>query len=248
LKPRKPLIFGVDMSQDVNNKARETAEDLIANVAHDLRSPLNITYHLVEILQRNVLGPLNAQQHDALNTMKDNIFAGLDLSEKILNARNLDNHSVVLSLEPMSINQFLEKCSTNNQILAGKKSIEIIFDPGDDVELNLDPLRMRQIINNLLQNAIKFSNSRKKITIKTIKSNNEFKISIQDEGQGIKEDELPRIFEKFKQVSTKSTAGEKGLGIGLSIVKDLIELHNGTIDVQSTFSEGSVFTITLPIT
>ncbi|MDZ7548547.1 GHKL domain-containing protein, partial [Clostridium perfringens] len=127
------------------------------------------------------------------------------------------------------------------------KGLELVFDT--DIEEKImcfDPDKIERIVLNLLSNAIKFSNPAGIINISLKDMGNGISFSVKDTGIGIKEDQLNIIFERFKQVNKSFTREQEGSGIGLSLVKALVELHNGSIEVKSSYSEGSEFIVKLP--
>ena len=132
--------------------------------------------------------------------------------------------------------------------VAKAKNIAIKMDIGEKIpKVNLDPSQFTRILENLLSNAIKYSHRGSTITVKIYQEESNLNISVIDKGQGIKEDEMHKLFKPFSQTSTKPTEGESSTGLGLSIVKKLVELHNGSIEVESKYKEGSRFTVKLPV-
>ena len=106
---------------------------------------------------------------------------------------------------------------------------------------------MRQVINNLLTNAVKFSHRGTTITVRVMKQNGFNIIEVKDQGQGIPENEIPLLFQPFSRTSVQSTAGEKSTGLGLAIVRNIVNAHKGEIRVESKVGEGTVFTVSLPV-
>ena len=113
--------------------------------------------------------------------------------------------------------------------------------------MNIDCNKIERVLLNLLSNAIKFSNKGGTIRVNLIKNDDILRIEVEDNGIGIKEDNLHKIFDKFVQLDSNMTRKNEGTGIGLSIVKSFVELHNGNISVESKINEGSIFTVDLPI-
>jgi signal transduction histidine kinase len=133
-------------------------------------------------------------------------------------------------------------------MLAKAKSIELNIDlPENLPSVKLDKERINQVLNNLITNAIKFSFPETVIIMKAERKENEVLISVVDQGQGIPKNEIPHIFGEFNCASVRPTAGEKSTGLGLSIVKRMVEAHQGRIWVESELEKGSTFMFTLPI-
>ena len=145
------------------------------------------------------------------------------------------------------------------QFNAHEKKIEVKLNlPDSEPDINADWLKIFQVMNNLISNAIKFTHEGGSVTIRLrynpprppLEKGGEggfVEVSVQDTGQGIAEDDIPLIFDKFRQVKSKATRGEKGSGFGLAIAKNLIELHGGRIWVESEVGKGSTFYFSIPI-
>jgi len=233
--------------QDVT-RIREMARlksEFISTAAHELRTPVTAIMGFAELLIENHELPMNVQQEylqiitdksEALSTIVDEL---LDLS-RIEAGRiiTLDQQSYPLDtvLLPF-INQYRDSCPTHN-IITDFHHLQTI--------LLIDKNKLTQAIENILSNAIKYSPDGDAITIRTDKTATDFVISVTDQGIGMSQSQLERIFDKFYRADNTNTA-VGGLGIGLSIVKNIIEAHHGTIEINSTLGVGSTATITLPL-
>ncbi|MFH0794230.1 MAG: ATP-binding protein, partial [bacterium] len=144
---------------------------------------------------------------------------------------------------------FLREAYETDQLLAQAKSITLKLDLQPNLpKVQMDPNRIGQVVNNLITNAIKFSFPESEITLRARTAEGEqVEISVEDQGQGIPEDEIPKMFREFGRLSVRPTAGESSTGLGLAIVKRMVEAHGGRIWVQSQHGVGSVFTFALPI-
>ena len=130
---------------------------------------------------------------------------------------------------------------------AEKKNLNLIFDTDkEEVIMNIDISKFERVILNLVSNAIKFSKENSNIYVKVISGDNYVDVIIEDNGEGIPKEDIPKIFEKFMQVDNTLTRKNEGSGIGLSIVKSFVELHNGEIMVESEINKGTKFTVRLP--
>jgi len=133
-------------------------------------------------------------------------------------------------------------------VISDKKNIRIIFNPpSKEIIVPVDSGQFEQVMNNMISNAVKYSMSNTTVEVTIEKKGNEIVISVKDQGQGIPAPELEKLFKPFQKTSVKSTAGEQSTGLGLSIVKKIIEGHKGKISVESEVGKGSVFSVTLPV-
>ncbi len=222
-------------------------EQYIVDITHDLKNPIYTIQGITDLMLREIFGPLNEKQREALNKIKEHVRFSYDLIERVLEVSRIESGEFKLQRENVHIVGLLHEICQNNQILADKKTIHIEFIPGDDPLIFLDHLRFKQIMNNLVSNAIKFSNPHTKILISTKIHEHNFNIYINDQGPGIRPEEIKDLFVKFKQLTPKATDGEKGSGLGLTIAKTLVEQHQGEITVESQVGIGTTFCISLPM-
>lgn len=218
-------------------------------VAHDLRSPLGVLKGFLEILLKGIFGELNEMQRKYLLKMNGVCENMLLLIDDLLDVSAIESGNLKLELMEHDMERFLHESHEYNSILAKSKSIELVLDAEANLpRVVMDKNRITQVVNNLISNAIKYSFPNSKITIVAKKSDEEIAISVQDQGQGIPDHEIPRIFAHFGRGSVKPTGGEKSIGLGLAIVKSIIKSHEGHIWVKSKVGEGSIFSFSIPIT
>lgn len=233
--------------QDVT-KIREMARlksEFISTAAHELRTPLTAIMGFAELLIENENLPVE-NQHEYLKIITDKTESLSAIVDELLDlsrieagriiALDLQHHRLSSVVQPF-INQYLENCP-NHQIITNFSDVETC--------LHLDKNKFSQALENLFSNAIKYSPNGGSITLATKKMASNFIITITDQGIGITPSQLERVFDKFYRVDNTNTA-VGGLGIGLSIVKNIIEAHNGSIEIHSTFGLGTSVSITLPL-
>jgi PAS domain S-box-containing protein len=221
-------------------------EAFFGMAAHDLRSPISRIKMASEILLDET-APANQRQH-----LNEIVFrtseSMLVLINDLLDITKIEAGKISLKYEEVNLYDYLDYVQTASSILGSRKGITLVLDVEPNLPIVLiDPARMRQVLENLLSNAIKFSNSGTTVTIKVRKSAENIEISVCDQGQGIKDYDMPRLFGAFQQLGTRPTAGEPGTGLGLAIAKKIVEIHMGTIRAESEFGKGSNFIITFPI-
>ncbi len=238
-------------------KLQETLEDLMAAnshkdriiqiVSHDIRSPLSGIANLSKDLQ----DPDIADQPETVKKfggiISNSASTLMNLVNDILDLAKLESGSVILNKETVQIGDFLGKLVQLNTPMAEKKGINLHVDGGDNFEVKLDKSKMTQAINNLMSNAVKFTPQGGDVILKYDQQGDRAVIEVADTGVGIKADDLDSLFEKFTNVQRKGTKGEKGTGLGMSIAKEIIEMHEGKIGVSSEVGSGTTFTIKLPL-
>lgn len=247
-------VIGVARNINERKKHEEDIEKIrleaLANIAHELRTPLNLIFSSVQMLnyRYNILNNKTGEKDDKyLTIIKQNGYRLLKLVDNIIDSTKLAYENVEFNPKNYDIVKFVESICDSVSDFANQNQMNIIFDT--DVEekiIGFDLDKMERIVLNLLSNALKFNEKGKtiQVTIKDYKNN--IKISVKDEGIGIPEHYLHKIFDRFKQVKHKSVNSKVGSGIGLSLVKSLVELHKGSIEVKSVLGEGSEFIVNIP--
>ncbi len=217
--------------------------------AHDIRNPLAI----IEFYSKSLLTELKPTLKDSSKIQElENIVVSTKFAQNLVNdfldISKIESGNIELIKEMVGVNSFLESNIKFNQVFANKKSIELVKKiKVDDLKAAFDRNKMSQVLNNLISNAVKFSHKDTKIFLEAIVKKGDLVISITDEGQGIPDNEIDILFNPFAQTSVKSTAGEKSTGLGLMIVKKILDAHNAQITVTSEVGVGSCFQIVLPI-
>ena len=222
-------------------------QDQFMNMAvHDLRSPLNILKGYCELLESGLIE--GEEKGLAMEVMDKNISSMLGLVNDLLGVAKINSRSLKLNVSPLNLNRVIDLIIAGQGILAKKKEIVIEnFLSKDLPEVLADEHRVHEILQNLISNAIKFSPRGKKIEVSHKLFGAKVEISVRDEGLGIPRAEQGLLFRSFEKISTKATEGEPSTGLGLSIVKRLVELHGGDVGVESEEGKGSRFFFTLPI-
>ncbi|MBN2600496.1 MAG: GAF domain-containing sensor histidine kinase [Candidatus Marinimicrobia bacterium] len=216
--------------------------------AHDLRSPIGVVKNFIILFLNGYLGEIDEKQREVLNTMDKNCDRMLNLIHNILDFSAIESGNLELKLESLDLHKFFHTYQSMIKSLAEKKQIELkLVIESELPEITVDSNRIMQVLDNLVTNAIKFSFPNTTVTISARKSDGSVEISVADQGQGIPENEISKIFKEFSKTSVRPTGGEKSTGLGLAIVRRIIEAHNGSINVNSIVGKGTTFTIILPI-
>ncbi|MCC5909247.1 MAG: hybrid sensor histidine kinase/response regulator [Clostridiaceae bacterium] len=237
-------------SKELVEEANEVESSFLANMSHELRTPLNILLSTTEVinlyLQENDLD-INKIKGKTL-IFKQNCYRLLRLVNNLIDITRLDTGNLDMEFVKCNIVQVVEEITLSVVEYADDHGISIIFDT--DIEekfIVCDLDAIERMILNLLSNAIKFSDSGGIICIEVKDMENGIKIAIKDEGIGIPRDKLDIVFDRFKQTADLMTRAYEGSGIGLSLVQLLVEMHGGSIHVESEYKKGSEFTIYLPL-
>lgn len=221
-------------------------DEFVGTAAHDLRNPLGAIQGLTMLLLKNECRSEGAQRY--VQRIQANAEFMLQLVNDLLDLTALEHGSVALHVQQVSLQSLMARAVALNESTAHKKGIAVVVDLPADLPLVLcDPDRIEQVLDNLLNNAFKFSLPGTTVAVRARRIDQEIQVMIEDQGLGIPQDELDTVFAKFQRTSTRSTGGEKSTGLGLSICKSLIERHGGTIRVESELGRGSRFFFTLPL-
>lgn len=220
----------------------------IGMVAHDLRNPISIAASYSDILIEDYDSIPKCDQFEYLGQINSSCYFSLDLIRDFLDASKIEAGIFDLNLARHDYIKVVNDNIRLNEILARSKSQEIMLKCCyERISANFDSNKIQQVLNNLLSNAIKYSHSNKRIVVEVLVDNHEIQTRIIDQGQGIPADELPKLFQPFQTTSVKPTGNEKSTGLGLALVKKIIEAHQGCIKVESQVGVGSVFTFSFPI-
>jgi len=215
---------------------------LTSDMAHELRTPLTTLLNYVEGFIDGVWQPTG----EKLNSCHEEILRLTKLVERLQDIAKLEQANLVLNKSSFNLSIELKKVVEVYKPLYSKKKLSIIENIDDDLVVFMDKDKIKQIIYNLLSNAYNYSNEEGEVMITAFEKENNVVISVQDKGIGIAEEDLPYIFERFYRADKSRTRKTGGTGIGLTIVKSMVEAHKGEIKVESILGEGSSFTITLP--
>lgn len=245
--------LGTAIDVDVQKQAQERAEaatrlksEFVANVSHELRTPLNAIIGYSALLLEGLYGPIGENQKIPVEGIQRNAAGLLELINNLLYLSKVESGKVPIVVEQVELKDLLSSLFGNVVQLADEKGLKVHWKLREDLKtIQSDSLMIRQILLNLLTNAIKFT-ERGSITLSVVNAEAGILLSVQDTGVGIKEEDLAIIFEPFRQIDGSMTRRIGGSGLGLSIVKRLLDALQGTIHVQSEFGKGSTFTVFLP--
>ena len=222
--------------------------DYISHLSHELRTPLTVIKEASSMLQEGVFSKVPEKQEDLFVLIKAECERLILSVNRILDFSRMEAGKMFFSFQKASLRPIIEKNVLKLSPLIQKKKMDITLDIPEDIpSLRMDKERIEEVFENLLSNALKFTSEGGKITVsaKSNGENNTIEISVSDNGRGIPEDGLMQVFDKFKRVDDKRGA-IRGTGMGLAIVRHIINAHGGHIWVKSKVGEGSTFTFSLP--
>lgn len=238
-------------AKEAAEAANEAKNMFLANISHELRTPLNILLGSTQII-KYYLG-----NDDVLNREKiksnvkiqvQNCYRLIRLVNNLIDITKIDSGNFALNISTCNIIEVVEAIVTSVVEYAALKNIEVTFDTDiEELILSCDLDSIERIVLNLLSNAIKFTPQDGNIFVNISTLDNSILIRVKDSGIGISQDKQKMIFERFKQVDNLLTRSSEGSGIGLSLVKSLVEMHGGNIQVKSEYQKGSEFIVEIPI-
>jgi two-component system, sensor histidine kinase and response regulator len=251
---RKKITRELRFAKDTAEKASQTKSDFLANMSHEIRTPLNAIIGMTYILLKT---PLNKRQQDLLGKLDSASQLLLNLINDLLDFSKIEAGKLELEAVPFKIDEVLNNLSELIMAKAGEKGLDILYHTSQDIPRHLigDPLRLGQILLNLVNNALKFTTKGHiLLSVEVAKqqqchhSNSGYsdkniclKFSITDTGIGIKAEDIKKLFNSFTQADNSTTRKYGGTGLGLSICKQLIKLMDGEINVDSIYGQGSTF-------
>jgi len=237
----------IEKKLEVLEAMNKVKSDFISTVSHELRTPLAIIKQLVVLIFEETAGSINNKQKEIIKKVEDNIERLKNLIDDLLDMSRIERNKLELNYSLINFCDLLKDSESFYKKLAEDKGIDLKYLlPGKDINLFIDADRISQVMANLINNAIKFTEEDGKISVEIKILETKIRVGVIDTGIGIAKSDLPQLFNRFVQVSNAGGAGKKGVGLGLSIVKELVKRHGGEIWVESELGVGSKFYFTLP--
>lgn len=230
------------------NEVVNVKSEFISVVSHELRTPLTVIKGGIDVVADETLGPLNHDQKDMLDTTKRNVDRLGRLINDVLDFQKLEAGRMVFNFAEHDLNEVVKDTVEEFQAYIKECGLGLQFScPQEAVRVICDSDKIVQVLTNLLNNAIKFTNKGVISVGIQVGSDGHAKVSVQDQGVGIKLEDKEKLFQTFSQVGDAQTRKTGSSGLGLAIVKRIIEKHDGIIDVESVYGQGSTFYFTLPL-
>ncbi len=230
-------------------RLNEQKTQFVGMAAHDLRSPLSTITMAAQCLRIQAEGVLDAESLDFLSRIESVADSARRLVDSFLDLSIIQSGRLTIECKPTDIRAVIDQARTLLEIPAKKKQVSVIVRHGSDVPETVmgDAPRLQQVIVNFLSNAVQHTNPNTSVVVFTSREEANLKVSVTDQGAGIPQEEIPRLFKPFERGSAKKTAGEKSTGLGLVIARKVVEAHKGTVAIESELGKGSTFSFTIPI-
>jgi signal transduction histidine kinase len=231
------------MAENLENN-EQLRRNMVADVAHELRTPLSNLSGYLEAISDGIVKP----DETTINSLSDEAASLSRLIDDLQELSLADAGELKLVIQPEDISGIINEAVTSVRNKAAYKDIKVSAElPADLPKVAIDSHRTKEVVHNLLENAVVHTGKKGNITVSARQIENQVSISVTDTGEGIPEEDLPYIFERFYRVDKSRTRATGGSGLGLTIVKRLVEAQGGTIEVTSEEGKGSTFTFTLPV-
>ncbi len=235
----------LQQSNDQLKAVSQLKDEFVAKVSHELRTPLTSVKEGLSLILDGALGETTAEQRDFLKTMNADIDRLTELINNVLDIAKIEAGRMHLVRGRLDLKNLIESLIRSYQPIIGHRKIETIW--GDAPPVFADSHRIRQVLVNLFSNALKFTSDRGTITFRGERRNGMVAVVVEDDGPGIAPEDLPKLFQKFSQIRQGGIQQPRGTGLGLTVCKELTELHRGTIEVASVPGRGTTFTVYLPM-
>jgi two-component system, sensor histidine kinase len=222
--------------------------DFLAGMSHELRTPLNAIIGFSELLTQGLAGPLNDKQCEFVEHVLASGRHLLTLVNDVLDLSKVEAGRLSLDREMVELGSIVEAVKGVIGGLSVKQGVELsVAVPEDLPQVSCDPVRIKQVLYNLMSNAIKFTPRGGRVALVASRTDTFIDIAVSDTGIGIAEKDLPRLFREFEQIKPTSGSKPEGTGLGLALTRRLITMHGGSVEARSRLGEGSTFTVRLPI-
>jgi signal transduction histidine kinase len=228
-------------------RASRLKDHFLQNVNHELRTPLTSIVGWTDLFGEEPIDPETLRR--GLKQIRQSSRLLLALIDDLLDLARLDRGTLTLDWREVSIGEIVSRAVETVRLMAEARGVTLLQapPPEDLPAVRADPLRLQQVLWNLIVNAIKFTPRFGRVIVRIEREPERCLVSVEDDGAGIPENDLPHVFERFRQVDGSATRRHPGMGIGLSLARSLVELHGGAIWAESRVGQGSRFTFSLPI-
>ena len=226
-------------------QSQSLKQDFISTLAHDLKVPIIAQDNTYDLFLNGNFGEITQTQKHAIENLKISNNDLKNLVIDLLDAHKIDNQELKPNFELTNLNLLIQETINQNSSILKIQNKNLTFIQNETIELKLDPYLIKRALNNLISNAIYYSKNEKNIQIILSKKKDFVEISVKDEGRGIKENEINEIFKKY--YTSQKKYSNIGIGLGLYIVKRIVQAHQGQIKAKNNKDKGACFTIILPL-
>ncbi|XWN53706.1 ATP-binding protein [Anoxybacillus flavithermus] len=244
----KVIRGAVAVLRDMTEERRldKLRKDFIANVSHELRTPIAMLQGYSEAIVDDIAAT-DEEKKELAKVIYDESLRMGRLVNDLLDLARMEAGHLTLHHEQVPLKPYIERIIYKFQALAKEKGVHLLVEMNDELIVSFDPDRIEQVLTNLIDNALRHTDEGREVRVIVDADEEVVRISVQDSGSGIPEEDLPFVFERFYKADKARTRGRSGTGLGLAIAKNIVEAHKGTITVHSKLGEGTTFTFTLPL-
>ncbi|GAB5536399.1 MAG: hypothetical protein Rubg2KO_26480 [Rubricoccaceae bacterium] len=237
------LVQANEALRHVNSQLAETSEvksHLMRVVAHDLNNPLGVILGYTDVL-REVTNP-DGEAHELIQIIEGAAGDMMALVQRFLGAEAIDDGRLALHTRPIDFSALVRSCADRFQPSAARKDQTLIVEADEAVHVNADRDWLKEVLDNLISNAVKYTPSGRRIWVSVVPSEvDQVQFRVRDEGPGLTDEDKAKLFGRFQRLSAQPTGNESSTGLGLSIVKKIVEMHGGRVWAESVLGEGSTF-------
>lgn len=230
-------------------RANKAKSEFVSNMSHELRTPLNAIIGFTELLVDGKAGAINEEQAKCLSIVVDSGHQLLRLIKDVLDLAKVESGTIELEPSTIHLERVIAESCSLIKVIAQKKAISLVTRVEDGMPaVEVDEQKFKQVLFNLLSNAVKFTDEGGEVQIRaSLSSRDKFIVVVEDNGIGIAEEDLPRLFHEFQQLESGTSKRYEGTGLGLALTRRFVELQGGSIRVESVLGEGSRFIVTMPV-
>lgn len=235
--------------EEQNLRLRELDQlksEFVANLSHELRTLLTSIIGFTELLSDGAVGPITEGQREYVDIVDRSSHRMLRLMDDMLLLSRLETRSIPVEFAPIDLSELLQEAHTDFKPSAADARIDLNFEAKDGPPVFGDRGKLRQVIDNLVNNALKFTPAGGKVRVDAVREENSWIVTVTDNGMGIPAGDAEKVFEKFFRASNSDTKRTPGTGLGLSITRAIVEVHHGEVRVASVEGSGTTFTVRLP--
>ncbi len=228
-------------------RANEYRAEMMQRIVHELRTPLQSLHSVYYLLSERIAGPLNEQQQKYVEMLRVNAERITDFTNQFLDLAKIEAGRMQFRRQPTDLSELAEKAVENVRLLTEPHRIAVTFHAERVPAVQVDPEKMTQVMSNLLSNAVKYTPDGGNIGVRVEGGEKKVRVVVSDSGAGIDPEDLPHLFTKFYQAKNAGKARTKGTGIGLALVRAIVDGHGGNVHVESEIDRGSTFSVEIPV-
>jgi len=240
-------IFLRSMTRKLNKEGKEIRYQFLSVLSHELKAPLNAIEGYLKIMQERQAGEKIEDYEQMIDRSLHRIKGMRNLIMDLLDLTKIKLEKKTDKFQRIKVSEIAQNAIESINPYAIQKDVQIFLHDSQDVEINIDPGDLEIIFNNLISNAVKYNKQNGRVDVFIEKEDNSVIIKVKDTGIGLSENEIKNLFEEFFRVKNEQTKHITGSGLGLPIVRKILDIYNGDIQVESEVEVGSTFTVTLPV-